>query len=145
MQEAENTAVAERVYEAVEAAMRSLPQSTPRCEYEYLPTDAAELPCVSVQTLSGTPVEREYLDGSYIGAYRFGLVLRRAADDTRSRLDAPALLGHLAEALKAAAIDLGDAAAFWGVSRDTLPARVASDPAWIDYQVTLTLKYKAHK
>ena len=57
--------VVERLYGAVEALVLSSPAGL-RCEYEYLPTDRSELPCVSMQVLDGDPIERRYLDGGTV-------------------------------------------------------------------------------
>ena len=94
----DQTDMAERVYEAVEALVESSPLGL-RCEYEYLPTKRAELPCLSMQTLGGDPVVRRYLDGGVVLQYPFALVLRQSSEDTRDRLDAPRVLRELSRAL----------------------------------------------
>lgn len=149
--EIDQSGIAERVYGAVEALVASsaLPLG---CEYEYLPTERAELPCISVQTLNGAPVEKRYLDGSYVAAYRFALVLRQESDDTRERLDSTKILRELAAAVRSLAdpttrttLDLGSEARLWSISADTLPARVQAQQGCTDYQVTLAVKYKQQR
>lgn len=148
--EFDQTNVAERTYGAIEALVASsvLPL---HCEYEYLPAERAEMPCVSVQTLAGDPVERSYLDGSAVMAYRFALVLRQAADDTRERLDAQRVLRELSGAIvsladpnNVATLDLSPEATLWGISKTSSPARIQAQPGCVDYQVTLAIKYKTH-
>ena len=72
------------VFFAVEAA---LPDNL-EIAYEYMPADPEKLPALSMQTLTGDPVERRYVDGSYIGRYRFAIYLRQASEDDTGRLDA---------------------------------------------------------
>ena len=141
--EIDQTDVAERVYGAVEAIAASMPEGL-RCGYEYLPADAGELPCLSVATLTGNPVEMGFLDGGYIANYRFAVQLRQAEADTRGRLDAPRILRELATAFCAAPLDLGGAA-LYSRSVDTLPSRVSAAAGAIDYQVTLTVRYRSQR
>lgn len=136
--------VAERAYRAVEEAARAACPGL-RCEYEYLPADAGELPCLSMITLAGSPVEMGFLDGSYIANYRFALQLRQAEADTRGRLDAAGTLRGLADALRSWPLDLGEGKALYSCSVDTLPSRVAAAEGAIDYQVTLTVRYKSQR
>ena len=75
--------VVERLYGAVEALVLSSPAGL-RCEYEYLPTDRSELPCVSMQVLDGDPIERRYLDGGTVWRLPVALVLRQATPPSGS-------------------------------------------------------------
>lgn len=143
--------VVERVYGAVEALAESSPLGL-RCEYEYLPTDRAELPCVSMQVLDGDPVERRYLDGGVVARLPLALVLRQAADDAAERLDAQAVLRGLAAAMRelarpgaACELDLGPDATLREVSLGTPPARIQAQPGMTDYRVTLVVKYKTQQ
>lgn len=147
----DQTDVAERVYEAVEALVESSPLGL-RCEYEYLPTERAELPGMSMQTLGGDPVVRRYLDGGVVLQYPFALVLRQSSEDTRDRLDAPRVLRELAGALcslgepgAVATLDLGPDARLRTIARTSLPARIQAQPGMTDYQVTLAVQYKTQE
>lgn len=111
--------------------------------YEDLPASKDSLPCMSMQTLTGTPIERRYKDGSYIANYRFAVYLRQANGDTAGRIDAVSILSGLADAIDGGSVDLGDGAQLWSVTQDTLPSKIAVDEAFEDYQVTFTVKYKA--
>lgn len=113
------------------------------CEYDYMPAKAEELPCVSVQTLNGNPVEFGFADGSYIANYRFALYLRQQDSDTASRFDGRSILDGLAKAFLASDINLGDRYTFYSARADTLPSKIAADENYDDYQVTLTVQYKA--
>ena len=146
----DQTDMAERVYEAVEALVESSPLGL-RCEYEYLPTKRAELPCLSMQTLGGDPVVRRYLDGGVVLQYPFALVLRQSSEDTRDRLDAPRVLRELSRALcslgepeAVATLDLGNAR-LRTIARTSLPARIQAQPGMTDYQVTLAVQYKTQE
>lgn len=140
----DQTDVAEKVYDVVEALVSSSSLDLV-CEYEYLPATSSELPCVTMQTLTGTPVEREYLDGAYIANYRFALYLRMEAADTASRLSGRKVLDALAKEFAVAKLDFGESYDIWEQRIDTLPCRIAAEEAWADYQVTLTIKYKSHR
>lgn len=137
----DQTDIAERVFNVVEAIVEASEGFS--CEYEYLPADAKELPCVMMQTLTGPPLEKTYLDGSYVANYRFALYLRQADADTQARLDARGILNSLAEAVMASTIDLGEGCSMWSLRKENLPSRMQADEGYIDYQVTLALKYKA--
>ncbi len=130
------------VFDAIEAA---LPDGAPRIHFEYMPADKAMLPAASMQTLAGDPYVRRYVDGSYIGRYRFAIYLRQASDDDGSRLDAMATLGQIATAVNAAAFTLPDGYDFHRCIQDTLPHRIAADDAFDDWQVTFTVQYGKQK
>ena len=149
--EMDRAGVVERVYGAVEALVRTSATGL-RCEYEYLPTDRSELPCVSMQVLDGDPVERRYLDGGVIARLPLALVLRQAADDAAERLDAQRALRELCAALRGLAgpgagyeLDLGPGTALREISQGTLPARVQAPAGMTDYRVTLVVKYKTQQ
>ena len=128
--------VVERLYGAVEALVLSSPAGL-RCEYEYLPTDRSELPCVSMQVLDGDPIERRYLDGGTVWRLPVALVLRQAADDTAVR--------SLADPSADYALDLGPGTRLREIEAGTLPARVQAAPGTTDYRVTLVVKYKTQR
>lgn len=136
--------VAVSVFEALEAIIANAPEIK-SCTYEHVPTDALQLPCIIMQTLGGDPVERRYLDGSCIAAYRFSLRLRLVADNDQERLDARALLDRIASEVEQTAIDLGVGRTPWGVSSDTLPSRIETAEGRADWQTELTLKYQVHR
>lgn len=143
MGEISQTDVAENVFDAVEALVNTSCIGM-TCEYEYLPTSKADLPCIMVQTLTGKPIEREYLDGSYLANYRFALYLRTIDDSTRTRLDGRKILKDLASILCTNHPKLDNDKVVWSCECDTLPCRISTEPSYSDWQVTLTLKYKSH-
>lgn len=149
--ELDQTDVVDRVFDAVRALVASAPERI-GCEYEYLPTDRSELPCVTMQVLSGDPVERRYLDGGIVARLPIALVLRQAADDTACRLDAQRTLRGLAGALRSLAepgaayeLDLGPGTSLREIARGAGPARLQAQPGMTDYQVTLVVKYKTQQ
>jgi hypothetical protein len=114
------------------------------CHYESMPSDAKRLPCVSVQTLTGDPVEKRYKSGGYIGNYRFAVYHRQKDVDNASRLDAAKILSDLAQKINEGGknIVLPTSFDFWGLTQDTLPVKVTVDVAFDDWQATFTLRYK---
>lgn len=126
--------VQDRVYSWVKT-LTALP-----VEYELLP--ASGLPCLSVQTLTGSPIERRYKNGSYIANYRFALYLRQDGSDTAGRIDALSVLTDIAAKIDGGSIDLGASVSLWRIEQDTLPCRIAVDEHYDDYQVTFTVKYR---
>jgi len=140
--EVDQTDIAEKTLEVIEGLIKKADKEKISCEYEFLPTNALELPCVTMTTLPGSPIEKTYLDGSYVANYRFGLTLRQTAEDMRKRLDARAFLQQLAKDFCETAIDLGEDCQIWYIKIDNLPSRIADDDNFIDYQVTLTVQYK---
>ena len=102
----EHEDVAARVFATLETLVAGFSEIK-GCEYEHAPTEAPSLPCVTMQTLGGDPIEKRYLDGSRIAAYRFSLQLRQQTEDDQGRLDARSLLERLASEVERAAIDLG--------------------------------------
>jgi hypothetical protein len=113
--------------------------------YEQLPTGREQLPCVSVQTLTGTPVDRRYKDGSYIGLYRFAVYIRQTTEDNASRLDGAKAMTRLAADIVASAVALSEPFVFWSIEQDTLPVKVEAHEAYDDWQATFTLRYKKGK
>lgn len=140
----ENADTAACVFSALEAIVANAPEIK-SCTYEHAPTDALQLPCIIMQTLGGDPVERRYLDGGCIAAYRFSLQLRLIAEDDQSRLDARAILARIASEVERAEIDLGAGRTSWGVSSDTLPSRIDSNESPADWRTELTLNYQTHR
>jgi len=141
--EINQTNIAEKVFDTVEVLTKELPGLG--CEYEYLPTNAKELPCLMMSTLPGNPIEKEYLDGAYIANYRFSLLLRQAAEETQARIDALQSLRNLANLLEKDPPELGDGCQVWSCQVDNLPARISAEEPYVDYQVTLRVQYRAHR
>ena len=139
----EHEDVAARVFATLETLVTGFSEIK-GCEYEHAPTEAPSLPCVTMQTLGGDPIEKRYLDGSRIAAYRFSLQLRQQTEDDQGRLDARSLLERLASEIEHTAIDLGAGRASWGVSSDTLPSRIESTEGYADWRTELTLKYRTN-
>ena len=109
------------------------------CTYEQTPTDAQGLPCITMQTLDGTPVERRYLDGGRVENYRFALLLRRQALEDQDRLE------RVASSLAEADVELGEGRTAWDLSLDTLPYRTESAADYADWKAELTLKYQTNR
>jgi hypothetical protein len=109
-------------------------------DYDQLPTTG--LPRLSLQTLTGSPIEKRYKNGSYIGNYRFALYLRQSTQDNDTRLNSVQELTDLAGKVETLNLDCGESISFWGIKPDTLPVKVDSDEAYDDIQVTFTLKFK---
>ena len=87
------------------------------CTYGSPPTDAATFPCVTVVPMDGDPVEKRYLDGSYVANHRFALLLRTKAENDQARLDARSMIDRLAASLEGADIDLGAGRQAWNVAK----------------------------
>lgn len=130
------------VFDSIEEA---LPASLPRIHYEYMPADKTMLPAASMQTLAGDPYVRRYIDGSYIGRYRFAIYLRQASDDDGSRLDAMATLEQIAKTVNTTAMALPDGYDFHRCIQDTLPHKIDAEDSFDDYQVTFTVQYGKQK
>jgi hypothetical protein len=111
-------------------------------KFEELPDKAGVLPCFSMQTLTGNPVERAYKDGSYIGNYRFAIYLRQSGEDAALSLDAFGAIGTLVEGVQALTLTLEQPYEFRGIRLDTLPVKVDVKPNYDDWQATFTMSYK---
>lgn len=110
--------------------------------YEYLPNNES---AAMIGTLSGNPVVKYYIDGSYLGAYRFQVILRQITDDTMAKLDAMERLRQVVDAIEIGYIPvLPESYQTYDLEVDTLPSKVATEPdnKTEDYQVTFTLSYK---
>lgn len=140
----DQTDIASKVYDVVESLVTASTIDA-ACEYEYLSTEGDDLPCFGVYTLAGDPVEKEYLDGTYLANYRFMIILRQPGDDTDSRLFAVAVLRELSDVFANAPLDFGDTYTIWKKERQSLPARLSVTESYVDYQVTLRIQYKAHR
>jgi hypothetical protein len=117
-------------------------QTAFECLHESLPADRAQLPCISVQTLTGNPVEKRYKSGGYIGNYRFAVYLRQTAEDNASRLDGSKVMSDLAATIDGSTVDLPAPFEFRELEQDTLAVKVAVDEAYDDWQATFTMRFK---
>ena len=142
METATNPDVAATVYAVVQELMATSFEGA-GCTYGSPPTDAATFPCVTVVPMDGDPVEKRYLDGSYVANHRFALLLRTKAENDQARLDARSMIDRLAASLEGADIDLGAGRQAWNVARDALPCCIAEAEGHSDWQVTLVLTYKS--
>ena len=100
METATNPDVAATVYAVVQELMATSFEGV-GCTYGSPPTDAATFPCVTVVPMDGDPVEKRYLDGSYVANHRFALLLRTKAENDQARLDARSMIDRLAASLEA--------------------------------------------
>lgn len=133
--------VAARVFAALEAVVANEP-AIKGCAYEHAPTDAQSLPCITMRTLEGAPIEKRYLDGGSVANYRFAVLLRQQAHDDQTRLEAQAALTRIALSLAQASIDLGAARAPRRLFLDTLPHGVKEAEGYADWQAECTLQYQ---
>lgn len=64
----------------------------------YLTLDALskECPTMMIQPLSGTIVDRKYVNGGYLGTWPFAIYLRIQPQDTAARIDASQVLKSIA-------------------------------------------------
>lgn len=133
--------VAMQVYSLVkEIAAAMLPNA--ECTYAALSSSEETLPCIATFPLEGDPVERRYLDGSYVATYRFALVLRVCTESDQDRMDARRDVDEIAARVEEGVIDLGSNCELWGVVRETLPYCLEESETYSDWRVTLLVTYK---
>lgn len=97
-----------------------------------------------VQQLSGTMVERSFVDGGFIGNWPFAVVVRVDGTDTRARLEAVGMLGALARWLAGVEmVELGEGREWMGATMTGLPAQVAAYADGMeDYQAGFLVRYR---
>lgn len=140
----ESVDVAAKAFGKLQAIMLEFPE-VKTCSHEQVPTDAESLPSITLRTIAGDPVEKNYLDGGRVEKYRFALHLRQQVQGSQEGLSARLLLERIASRMESANIDLGSDCASWGASIDTLPVRTEGNEAFVDWQTELTLKYRTNR
>jgi hypothetical protein len=100
-----------------------------------------EPPTMRMQQLTGTVVERKYVNGSFIGLYPFALSLRIGGQDTETRLDASDKLDALTGWLNANPPDLGENRIFYKFEATTPSQSAVYEDGCEDYGVTVTMRY----
>ena len=100
-------------------------------------------PCMTFQPMSGTLIERKYVDGSYIGVYPFAVAMRISGEDTVERIDAHATLSALGEWVRdSAPPTLGDGRTATEFDPSTPAKTSVYDNGAEDYQIIITMKYR---
>lgn len=100
-------------------------------------------PCMTFQPMSGTLVERKYIDGSFIGVYPFAVSMRISGDDTAERIDAHATLSALGEWAKdSEPPELGEGRTVTEFDPSTPAKTSVYDNGAEDYQIIITMKYR---
>jgi hypothetical protein len=98
-------------------------------------------PTMRMQQLTGTVVERKYVNGSFIGLYPFALALRIGGQDTEERLNASDTLNSLMGWLDANPPDLGESRTFYKFEATTPSQNAVYEDGSEDYGVTVTMRY----
>lgn len=97
-----------------------------------------------LQQLSGTVIERKYVDGSFIGAFPFAVYIRFPAADTAKHVQASGYFQQLEAYLRSTALpDIGQNRTATTIDMTTLPsvAGIYEDGS-ADYQAVFRLQYK---
>lgn len=99
---------------------------------------------LSMQQLSGTVIQKRYIDGSFIGAWPFAVYVRIAARDTAIKLDAVKTLEQIDEWIQRADHpNLGGRREVIRIAMASLPSVAARyEDGSIDYQAVFQLTYK---
>ncbi len=98
--------------------------------------------CMVFQQLSGTVVDRKYINGSYLGSFPFAVYVRTDGSDTKSRLDATAVLYSLVNWLKSQEPpDIGENRIASEFETTTPSQAGVYEDGTEDYQITLTLNF----
>lgn len=138
----DSAALSGAVYECVDTAR---PDDFPYMYFEFMPADRSLLPALSLQTLTGDPVLTRFMDGSYIGQFRFAVYLRMSADDDESRLAASALMEQVTSVVAGGTYTLPTGFDYHRITQDTLPRLISVDEGFYDYQVTFAVDYGKKK
>lgn len=99
---------------------------------------------VSMQQLTGTVVQKRYIDGSFVGTWPFAVYVRVSGRDTAKHFDAAGVLYALSEWLEQSTPpDIGERRTAEHFQMTGLPAIAASyDDGGVDYQAIFGLTYK---
>lgn len=100
---------------------------------------------MSMQQLAGTVVTRQYIDGSFVGAWPFAMYIRFSGVDTGKRLNAVGLLSSFKDWLcnESGLPNIGDNRTAVSFEMTSLPAIASQyDDGGADYQAVFRLNYK---
>lgn len=128
---------------AVYAHVNRWPDKPCFCNMETL--DKSFLSCsMAMQQLSGTVVERKYIDGSFIGVWPFAVYVRISGRDTSKQFDAVATLEALNEWLSAEQLpSIGANRLPEKFQMTSLPSVAAEyENGSVDYQAVFSLTYR---
>lgn len=108
-----------------------------------LDTPGTRAPGLALRQLSGTVVEKRFVDGRFIGRWPFALVVRVDAEDTQRRLGAVEEIAALGGWLRENFPVLGEGRMCLEVEMTGLPAQAAAyEDGTEDYQAVFALVYK---
>lgn len=99
---------------------------------------------MAMQQLSGTVINRKYIDGSFTGYWPFAIYVRISGTDTAKRLDAVKTLDEINAWLQDNPLpNLGDNRVADEIEMTSLPAVAATyEDGSTDYQAIFRLNYK---
>lgn len=109
--------------------------------FEGLSAEPGELPRLMVQLIESSGDDARYISGERLVPFPFALILRVAADDEQSRLDAAAFLAETAKGFIAQCVAL-DGYVCYTRPRAGAPFCLGRSDAFEDWQVTFDLSYK---
>lgn len=114
--------IAAYVYVATKSAVGALASSDSpvACAFGVAPADASSLPCLTVVPLNANPVEKRYLDGSFVANCAFAFVLRTLETSEEGLLKVRSFLEKVVKQLEAG-FPIGEGRQLWVVSADGLP------------------------
>lgn len=113
-----------------------------------------EIPSIMIQQLSAAQKKKVYVNGSYIGVWKFAVYVRVSGRDTASRLDAIACLNDLTAWLTETDEEgkfvrlpyVDDVRMATYIEADTTPSIAARyDSGVEDYQAVYSLEYKVRR
>lgn len=131
----------------VDAVLRHLNAWADKPSPIALDTLDKQCPAMVLRQLSGTVVERRFVDGGFIGRWPFAVCMRVDGRDTQSRLAAVRALMALGESLRDAPLpEIGGGCAAVRVEMVGLPSQVAAyaDGAE-EYQAVYALWYRQQR
>lgn len=127
------------IAEALFEHIRKWEEKPAEVEFEEFAKDA---PSMMFQQLSGTVVTRQYVNGSYIGAFPFAVYMRIDGSDTKSKLSATKTLCALNKWLKTQPLpDIGEGRRATEFDVATPSRAAAYEDGTEDYQIVLNLTY----
>lgn len=100
---------------------------------------------MSMQQLAGTVVVRQYIDGSFIGAWPFAIYIRFSGPDTGKRLNAVGLLNSFKDWLcdESGLPKIGDNRTAISFEMTSLPSIAGQyEDGSVDYQAVFRLNYR---
>lgn len=129
------------VVEAVWRWLNTWPQKAVHIGLDALEKTA---PSMMVQPLSGTVVQREYINRSFLGSWPFAVYVRANAGDNADRVDAFGMLMALWEWMRAGPLpDIGERKTPMKIEMTSLPSLMMRyEDGSEDYQAVFALTYR---